>query len=55
MPLPYSQMIALPRDGTFDNLAIDAVIVAELVLRSPLFKVEEVGEELERFVLGERL
>jgi len=40
-------MIAVPCDGTFDDLAIHSVVASKLVAASPLFKVEQVAEELE--------
>jgi hypothetical protein len=46
-------MFAMPCDGIADDLSVYASIVAELRLRRPLFKIEEVREKLECFALVE--
>ena len=40
------EVIAVPRDRTLDDLPVHASIAAELVALCPLFKVEQVAEEL---------
>src|ERR1700721_2465015 len=47
-------MIAVPCNGIADDLPVYPGIVTELRLRSPLFKVEEIREELECAVLIQR-
>jgi hypothetical protein len=55
VPLSHLHMVAVPCHGTLHDLAVHARIAAKLTLACPLFKIEEIAEELEGLELAEQL
>ena len=55
MPLADLNMVAVPCNGAFDDLTVNARVFTELVAIRPLLKIEEVAEELEGFGLTQQL
>ena len=54
MALADLHVVAVPCDWALDDLAVHAGVAAELVVAGPFFKIEEIAEELEGFVLAEQ-
>ena len=54
MALADLEVIAMPRNRSLHDLPVHAGIAAKLVLFRPFFKVEQIAEELEGFVLAQK-
>ncbi len=52
--LAHLQMIAVPGNGTVDDLTIYSGISAKLILLRPFLKVEEIAEKLESLRLAKK-
>ena len=53
VPLSDLHMVAMPRDRTLHDLAVNTAIAAKLPSGRPLLKIEKVAEELEGLELAE--
>jgi hypothetical protein len=47
------EVVTVPCDRALDDLTVYSCIAAKLILTGPLFKIEEVAEELEGVGLAE--
>jgi hypothetical protein len=51
MALAHLKVITMPRNRSLHDLPVHAGIATQLVTLCPFFKIEQIAEELEGFVL----